>query len=209
MGPDGKEIDGLIAEILKRGEFSAMKESGAETQVLGQLLESMLRAVQALVGNLSTDHPWIFVGILIAGAAALASLVWWGARGAARRSFGQARTEREAIEILRGDPKQLRSDAEAHAAEGRFLDATRLVFRATIIEQALREGILERLRDAEAFRRARTYRELVEEFSRNSEQTSKLKQVAERIEVGLYAGASLSAADFEEARRLSADWGWT
>src|SRR5688572_22337031 len=133
-------------------------------QVIGQLLESALLALQSFVGDLRANHPSVFVALIVLGMIILAVSIWFGARGAARRSLAEARLSDRLPEELRGDPEKLRTEARMLAEQGRYLDAVRLVFRAAIIEQALREGILERLIDAEGFRRARTYRELIEEF---------------------------------------------
>src|SRR5687767_12523480 len=170
MSKSPQEIDRALRSILESEEFRGLEEGGgAEVQAIAELLTALLRALDAFIGDLRTNHPALFVLLLIAGTIILGVAVWYGARGAARRSYADA-TARDVIpEDLRGDPSALRSDAARCAAEGRYLDAVRLSFRARIIEQALSEGSLESLRDAGRFRRARTYRELVEEFARSPE----------------------------------------
>lgn len=197
-------IDARVAEILARDEFQPLnKDAAPATQLIGELLESMLSAIRALVGDLRANHPGVFVALLVAGAAIIGISVWYGARGAARRRSGEARISEELPEVLRGDPARLRAEAETAASAGRWLDAVRLYFRATIIQQALSEGTLERLRDADAFRRARTYRELVGEFARNEAQAERMRRLAARIELGLYSGVELGPADWDDARSLA------
>jgi hypothetical protein len=200
----GKEIDRALTEILTSDEFSALAEdNAAAAQMIGEVLDTYLRALHALVGDLRSRHPALFVAALVIGLAAIALSVWLGARGAARRRSVATALESTLPETLRGDPAQLRADAETAARQGRYLDAVRFIFRATIIERALREGSLERLRDAELFRRACTYRELIGEFARNEGQAERMRRVAERIELGLYAGVELGRPDWEEARSLA------
>jgi hypothetical protein len=199
-----EEIDATVADILARDEFKSLQEdSAATTKLIGEMLESMLNAIRALVGDLRANHPGVFVALLVFGTVVIAISVWYGARGAARRRTGEARLGEDLPEVLRGDPVRLRADAELAAAAGRWLEAVRLYFRATIIQQALAEGTLERLRDADAFRRSRTYRELVGEFARNEAQAARMRRIATRIELGLYSGAELGPADWEDARALA------
>lgn len=201
--PADQEIDRTIRSILERDEFRGIDQSGgAEVQAIGELVTAVLQAVEAFIGDLRTNHPALFVLLLVAGTAVLATAVWYGARGAARRAYADAAVGGEIPEDLRGDPATLRRDAERAAAEGRYLDAVRLLFRAEIIDQALREGSLESLREAGRFRRAHTYRELVEEFSRSSEALERMRRLAERIEQGLYAGDALGPADWLDAQRI-------
>jgi hypothetical protein len=199
MPASEEHIDSLVREILARDEFASLKSGGSETQLLGELFESLLNAIQAVVGDLRANHPGIFIALLIVGATVLSISIWYGARGAARRSLAAARVENSLVEILRGDPRKLRDEAVASAGNGRFLDAVRLLFRATIIEQALAEGTLERIRDAEDFRRARTYRELIQEFARSSARLGGMQRTATRIEEGLYAGKPITERDYQRA----------
>lgn len=204
VSQSAEAIDARVAEILARDEFQSLsKDAAPATQLIGELLESMLSAIRALVGDLRANHPGVFVALLVVGAVILGISVWYGARGAARRRGGEARIGEALPEVLRGDPARLRAEAEAAAAAGRWLEAVRLYFRATIIDQALSEGTLERLRDAEAFRRARTYRELVGEFARDDAQAERMRRIAARIELGLYSGAELGPADWDDARALA------
>src|SRR5262245_252996 len=132
MGParSGEQIDELVQEILHRDEFkSLLDKSAPATELIGEMLESLMHAVQALVGDLRANHPGVFVSVLILGTVILAISVWFGARGAARRRRGEASVHEDVIEVLRGDPGQLRVEAERAAREGRFLDAVRSLFR--------------------------------------------------------------------------------
>ena len=204
MRPDHREIDRLLRSILERDEFRGVEEGGgAEVQAIGELATALLQAADAFIGNLRTNHPALFVLLLIAGTIVLSIAIWYGARGAARRSWADASARDEIPTEMRGDPRTLKSDAERAAAEGRYLEAVRLLFRAQIIEQALREGSLESLREAGRFRRARTYRELVEEFARSSSSLERMRRLAERIEEGLYADRELGPEDWRDAKGLS------
>lgn len=205
MSPSGAKIDRTVKRVLEGDEFSGLKErGGSEVEAIAELFTSLMQAFDAFVGDLRTNHPGLFVLLLVAGTAVLGVAIWYGARGAARRSYGGAHVNEPIPEALKGDPRTLRSDAERLAAEGRYLDAVRLLFRAAVIEQALREGSLESLREAGRFRRARTYRELVDEFARSSAKLDRMRRLAERIEQGLYAGEPLDASDYEEARAIGA-----
>lgn len=199
-----EEIAARLAEILERDELRSLNDdSGAATQLLGEVLESLVQAIQALAGDLRANHPGIFVALLVFGTGVIALSVWYGARGAARRRHQDARLDGELPETLRGDPARLRAEAEEAAAEQRWLDAVRLLFRAAIIERAMKEGSLERTRDPQAFRRARTYRELIDEFARGDRQAGKMRELAARIELGLYGHATLDERDFQAARALA------
>lgn len=203
--PSGQKIDRVVERILERDEFSALKDrGGSEVEAIAELFTSLMQAIDAFVGDLRTNHPGLFVLLLVAGTAVLGVAIWYGARGAARRSYADAQVQERIPEVLKGDPRSLRAEAEKCAAAGRYLDAVRLLFRAAIIEQALSEGSLESLRDAGRFRRARTYRELVEEFARGSAMLERMRGLAERIERGLYAEEELDASDYEQARTLGA-----
>jgi hypothetical protein len=197
-----REIDRAIRSILERDEFRGIDDAGgAEVQAIGEMATALLQAADAFIGDLRTNHPGIFVLLLMGGTIILAVAVWYGARGAARRSWSSASVESEIPADMRGDPSVLRSDAERMAGEGRYLEAVRLLFRAEIIEQALGEGSLESLREAGRFRRAHTYGELVEEFARSPSSRERMRRLADRIEEGLYAGRPLGAEDWDEARR--------
>jgi hypothetical protein len=198
--PD-QDIDRTLRSILERDEFRGLDDpGGAEVQAIGEMATALLQAADAFIGDLRANHPGLFVLLLIAGTIILGIAVWYGARGAARRSYSDASAEEQIPADMRGDPNVLRRDAERLAKEGRYLDAVRLVFRARIIEQALGEGSLESLRDAGRFRRARTYRELVDEFARSGS-VERMRHVADRIEEGLYAGRRIGVEDWDEARR--------
>ena len=82
-----QEIDPLIRSILERDEFRGLGEGGgAEVQAIGELATALLQAADAFIGDLRANHPAVFVLLLIAGTIILAVAVWYGARGAARRS---------------------------------------------------------------------------------------------------------------------------
>ncbi len=199
-----EEIEARLAEILARDEMRDLQNDAAPaTKLIGELLDSILAALRALAGDLGANHPGIFALLLILGTGVLAASIWYGARGAARRRNQDARIGVVLPEELRGDPARLRADAETAAAEKRWLDAVRLLFRATIIERAMKEGSLEKMRDVSAFRRARTYRELIAEFARSEKQATSMRELAARIELGLYGNATLDEHDFEHARLLA------
>jgi hypothetical protein len=207
-----EEVQRKIQAILARDEFrGALDREGREVEVIGELFRTLLSTIAALVGDLRANHPGLFLLTLAIGLVILGVAITLGARGAARRRAGSVRLAAEAPELLKGDPVQLRRDAKAAASEGRFLEATRLEFRAAVIEQALVEGSLERVEDAERFRRARTYRELIEEFAarpaagskfRAAPALARFRQVAERLELGLYGGAPLDRQDYDAAIAL-------
>jgi hypothetical protein len=110
----------------------------------------------------------------------------------------------EATSSYDADPRKLRAHADDRAAKGDYLTAVRLLFRAAIIERALCEGSLTRTADAAAFRQARTYRELTQEFARTGEEVAELDRLAHRLEAGVYGGAEMVAADWARARALLA-----
>ncbi len=201
----GEQVDRVIRSILEREEFRGLdRGGGSEVQAIAEMATALLQAVDAFIGELRSNHPGVFVLLLIAGTLVLATAVWYGARGAARRAYGDAAGVDGIPAELTGDPRSLRREAERLAAGERYLDALRALFRAHIIEQALQEGSLESLREAGRFRRAHTYRELVDEFARSSSSHARLGRLAERIEEGLYAGLPLSQDDWREARELGA-----
>jgi hypothetical protein len=201
--PTGTEVDRIVREVLARDELDGLdQKGGSEVEAFGELVTALMQTADALIGELRSNHPEVFVLILIAGTAVLSAAIWYGAKGAARRSYADARAPDPIPAVLEGDPARLRSDAARRAEEGDFLGAVRSAFRARIIEQALAEGTLESLRDAGRFRRARTYRELVDEFSRSSDAYAAMGAIAERIERGLYAEEPLGRDDWERARSV-------
>ncbi len=198
---DPQRADPLIREILADPEFARL-EPGAEgeAELIAELVSALFDTVQTWLAGLGVEHPGVFLFVLLAALAILAGLAWWGARGAARRRAGANIRAENLPELLRGDPKILRTQAYQAANQRDWLLAARYLFRAQIIEQALQEGILARLADAESFRRARTYRELVMEFSReNGEERLAL---ASRIEAALYGHQSLTEADWHQLLTL-------
>lgn len=203
-----EQVSKALQEVLSGEEFEPLRNpSRADLSVIGELANALFRAVVEWIGDLNSQHPAVFIAILLAGVGLLAIALWYGARGAARRAGHRATDEAARESLLQGDPAQLSRAAQAAAQEARYLDAVRLMFRAKIIEQALAEGILERLRDAEGFRRGRTYRELVEEFTRSrgaqdQARGAQLAEVAQRLELGMYAGEPLLLEDWEKVQRL-------
>lgn len=199
-----EEIDRTIQEILARDEFrGALDKEGREVEVIGELFRSILAAIDALVGNLRSEHPGLFLLTLALGLGILVFAIGLGARGVGWRRRGAPLPDHGLPEILRGDPTLLRRQAQAEAQAGRWLEAARLQFRAVVIEEALAEGTLLRLEDAERFRRARTYRELAAELApRPRLDRARLLRVAARLELGLYAGAPFSEADWRDAQGL-------
>ncbi|MBK6687382.1 MAG: hypothetical protein IPG45_23125 [Deltaproteobacteria bacterium] len=199
-----EQIDRTIQEILAREEFrGALDDEGREVEVIGELFRSILSAIDALIGNLRSEHPGVFLLTLGLGLGVLIVAIGLGARGVGWRRRSAQLSSPGLPEILRGDPALLRRQAQAEAQAGRWLEAVRLQFRAVVIEEALAEGTLLRLEDAERFRRARTYRELAAELApRPRLDRARLLRVAGRLELGLYAGATLSESDWRDAEGL-------
>jgi len=68
MKPPDREIDRMIRSILERDEFRGIDESGgSEVQAIGEMATALLQAADAFIADLRTDHPAIFVLLLIAG----------------------------------------------------------------------------------------------------------------------------------------------
>lgn len=200
----GERIDRAIQEILSREEFrGALEREGREVEVIGELFRSILAALDAWLGDLRGQHPGLFVVTLLLGLAVLVVAVALGTRGLGWGRRGRAAATSPLPELLRGDPTELRLRAEAEAEAGRYLEAVRLHFRSVVIEEALAQGTLQNLADAERFRRARTYRELAAELApRPAVDRARLLKVATRLELGLYATEPLTLEDWREARAL-------
>lgn len=206
MSAPAEEVERTLQLILEREQFRDLRRSDpTAAEVFGEMLQSLMRTLTAFIGELRGEHPGVFVALVIVGLVVVSVSVWLGARGAARRRHSDVVLREELPELLRGDPLRLQREAEAAAGRGDWLEAVRLQFRSTIIRRALAEGALEKDHDADGFRRARTYRELVREFARNDQQNDLMTQLAERLESGLYAGVALGPNDWENVQRLARD----
>lgn len=198
-----ERIDREIADILAAEEFRTARETaGTETRAVGELFDSLLRAAEAMLGDLRANHPGLFVVILLAGLIVIAVSVYFGARGLARRKgptldLGGPRTQAELQ-----DPALLRKQAFELAAKDDYVGASRRLFRASIIERALQEGALRRLEDALGFRRAYTFQELARAFARDTPEADELGWLARRLDAGVYGAAPFGEADWARARAL-------
>ena len=188
---------------MSQDEFRGVNDSGgAEVNAVAELFTALLQTVDAFIGDLRSSYPGVFVLVLVLGTAVLAVAIWYGAKGASRRSYQSASITPDLPDELLADPKLLQRDAERLASEGVYLDAVRLAFRARIIEQALKEGSLKTLRGAADFRRARTYRELVDEFARSSHAQTEMRNIALCIEQGLYSRGIVDRDVWERVQKL-------
>lgn len=204
MPTPSREIGEAVRDILAAEEFAKMHEAPDHgVEALGEILSTAWTAVRLYIGLFNEEYPALFVVVLVATLAGLAVAVWYGAKGIARRGGIDGGARAPIPEQLRGDPESLWRQARVLQREGRYLEAVRLAFRATIIAQAVKEGTLDNLREAPNFRRARTYRELVDEFARGSVSLEKMHHMADRLEHGLYRGAELTSQDWEDVCSLS------
>ena len=202
---DGDAVVRAVATILADEEFSTATEAaGTETQVLGELFDAALGTLEALLGGLRSNHPELFVLVLVVALSVVAASIWVGARALARRRHGDgAGAAAPGSRSIADEGARLRARANQLAAEGAYLAAARAVFRASIIERALSEGLLARAEDAARFRLARTYRELVGEFSRSESERLRLESLASRLEAGVYGGRPFGEPQWREVFELA------
>lgn len=198
-----QQIEETTQLVLQRPEFADLDpNAGNEVQLIGEFFNSIFSAVQAWLSSLRGNHPEVFVFLIVLVLFVLFFAAAWLARAWARQRVDEARAIDELPVLLRGDPKDLRRRAQDAAAAAQWLDAVRLAFRAVVIEQALKEGVLDRPEKAAAFRRAYTYRELIAEFARSDARRAEMNAVAARLELGLYNNEVLDEQDWQRVQSL-------
>lgn len=126
-----EEIRAAAEEILARPEFT--QEESLYDRILGWIGDRLNDVLGALAGG--GRGAFIAWALLIVAVAALGYLVWHIIRSGAVPGTGRARAEAQVtVDEQRRSSSHWRSEADAHAAAGRWRDALRCRWRALVAE---------------------------------------------------------------------------